>query len=151
MSLKSRALRALSQREHSRAELLKKFTDYESSPGELNAILDELERKGFLNEERHAQSLARQRSEKHGVSRIRQEMKSKGVPAPIAEKTLEALQHNELERAQALWHKRFGQLPFDAKSLQRQQRFMMYRGFSAETIRQVLKSASLLSLAEHQL
>ncbi len=151
MSLKSRALRALSQREYSRAELFKKLSAFESSEGELEGVLNELEAKGFLNEERHALSLARKRSEKHGVSRIRQEMKSKGVPQQIADKALEELQNTELERAKALWAKRFAELPQDSKMLQRQQRFMLYRGFSAETIRMVLKSAHAPSNAEHEL
>lgn len=151
MSLKSRALRALSQREYSRAELFKKLIGFESITGELDAILNELEHKGFLNEERHAQALVRQRSEKLGVSRIRQEMKSKGVPPSIAEKALNALKDTEFERAQALWAKRFGGLPANDKMLERQQRFMLYRGFSAETIRGVLKSARAPSNAEHEL
>ena len=151
MSLKSRALRALSQREYSRVELFKKLSEFESTPGELEPVLNELESKGFLNEERHAESLARKRSEKHGVSRIRQEMKSKGVPQPIADKALEALQDTELERAKALWSKRFGELPLDSKMLQRQTRFMMYRGFNAETVRLVLKHAPAASHAEHEL
>jgi len=41
-SLKGRALRLLSQREHSRGELERKLARYEEEPGTLKAALDEL-------------------------------------------------------------------------------------------------------------
>ncbi|HWT19538.1 MAG TPA: recombination regulator RecX, partial [Variovorax sp.] len=41
-SLKGRALRLLSQREHSRAELERKLARHEEAPGELARALDEL-------------------------------------------------------------------------------------------------------------
>jgi regulatory protein len=39
----SRALRLLSQREHSRRELERKLAEYETASGELARVLDELE------------------------------------------------------------------------------------------------------------
>ena len=49
-SLKGRALRLLSGREHSRAELERKLQPFEEEPGSLAAALDELQSKGFINE-----------------------------------------------------------------------------------------------------
>ncbi|MEY3627860.1 MAG: hypothetical protein RL163_2359, partial [Pseudomonadota bacterium] len=46
ISLKGRALRLLSQREHSRVELERKLAAHEEEPGSLARALDELEAKG---------------------------------------------------------------------------------------------------------
>ena len=115
LSLKSRALRALSQREYSRQELLQKLTPYETQEGELERVLNELELKDFLNEKRHAQSIALRKESKLGVRRIHAEMKQKGVPTDVAASVLEELQTTELARATALWLKKFGTLPLNQK------------------------------------
>ena len=47
LSLKGRALRLLSQREHSRAELVRKLSSHEEVPGELAQALDDLQAKGL--------------------------------------------------------------------------------------------------------
>ena len=52
LSLKGRALRLLSQREHARAELVRKLSPHETTEGELAQVLDELQAKGFINETR---------------------------------------------------------------------------------------------------
>ena len=51
-SLKGRALRLLSGREHSRLELERKLAPFEEEPGSLAAALDELQAKGFISEQR---------------------------------------------------------------------------------------------------
>jgi DNA-binding PadR family transcriptional regulator len=52
LSLKGRALRLLSQREHSRQELERKLKPFEETPGELAQALDFLQSKDFINEQR---------------------------------------------------------------------------------------------------
>jgi regulatory protein len=137
LSLKSRALRALSQREYSRQELLQKLTPYETQEGELERVLNELELKDFLNEKRHAQSIALRKESKLGVRRIHAEMKQKGVPTDVAESVLEELQTTELARATALWLKKFGTLPLNQKETDQQMRFMMTRGFSSSLLKKI--------------
>ena len=137
LSLKSRALRALSQREYSRQELLQKLTPYETQEGELERVLNELELKDFLNEKRHAQSIALRKESKLGVRRIHAEMKQKGVPTDVAESVLEELQTTELARATALWLKKFSTLPLNQKETDQQMRFMMTRGFSSSLLKKI--------------
>ncbi|MEI7737553.1 MAG: recombination regulator RecX [Betaproteobacteria bacterium] len=137
LSLKSRALRALSQREYSRQELLQKLTPYETQEGELERVLNELELKDFLNEKRHAQSIALRKESKLGVRRIHAEMKQKGVPTDVAASVLEELQTTELARATALWLKKFGTLPLNQKEIDQQMRFMMTRGFSSSLLKKI--------------
>jgi regulatory protein len=64
------------------------------------------------------------------------------LPAGVAEQALAGLSESagtELQRAHALWLRRFGALPQDDKEMARQHRFFLARGFSGEVVRQVLK------------
>ena len=79
LSLTGRALRLLSSREHSRAELQRKLAPFEEAPGELAAVLDKLAAKDLQSEQRAIDSLVRRRSAKLGSARIRQEMHAKGM------------------------------------------------------------------------
>ena len=142
MSLKSRALRFLSHREYSRAELAQKLKPFETEEGEIARLLDELQAKDFVNEARHAQSLVNRRSEKLGVGRLKMEMRAKGVPEEFALQALKAVEATELERAQGLWQKKFGVLGEDAKAQARQSRFLISRGFGMDTVRAVFKGAA---------
>jgi len=138
-SLKGRALRLLSQREHSRAELERKLAKYEDVPGTLAAALDELAAKDFINEARVVQSVVHQRAPRMGAARVRQELQQKGVdPAAIAE-AVAGLQESETSRAFEVWRRRFEAPPQDAKERARQMRFLMARGFSGAVVAKVLR------------
>lgn len=137
-SLKGRALRLLSQREHSRLELERKLSQHETEPGELAAALDDLQAKGFINEQRVLESVVFRRAPRLGAMRVRQELQAKGLdPEAIAE-AVAGLQSTEEERAREVWSKKFGVVAEDAKQKARQMRFLMTRGFSPSTIRRVV-------------
>ena len=142
MSLKSRALRFLSHREHSRAELAQKLKPFEADEGELERLLDELQAKDFLNEQRNAHALVNRRSEKLGLGRLKMELRAKGVPDEFAQEALKTLEATEFERAHALWQKKFGSPALDAKAQARQSRFLISRGFNMDTVRAVFKQAA---------
>ncbi|MDO9147652.1 MAG: recombination regulator RecX [Hydrogenophaga sp.] len=138
ISLKGRALRLLSGREHSRAELERKLRAHETEPGELARALDDLEAKGFINEQRVLESVVHRRSAKLGAARVRQELQAKGLnPAAVAQAVAD-LQGTEVERAREVWRKKFGVPPADAAERGRQMRFLAARGFGGEVIRRVV-------------
>ena len=68
ISLKGRALRLLSGREYSRHELERKLIAFEEVPGTLAQALDELEAKGFINEQRVLDSVLYRRAAKLGTA-----------------------------------------------------------------------------------
>ena len=140
-SLKGRALRYLSQREHSRSELVRKLAPYVQEADDLNAVLTDLEAKGFINEERVAQSVVHQQSGKLGTARIKQTLHAKGLDADTISQALQALERSESERALALWKRKFGFVATDAKERLRQMQFLARRGFSADAIRQASKAS----------
>jgi regulatory protein len=138
ISLKGRALRLLSGREYSRAELVKKLSQFETAPGELEKALDELQAKDFINEQRVVDSVLHRRSAKLGTARIKQELQSKGLDAGAVLDAVDLLKSTEVERAREVWRKKFGTAPENPSERGKQIRFLMSRGFGSETIRKVI-------------
>lgn len=138
LSLKGRALRLLAAREHSRAELEKKLAAHEESPGELGRTLDELQAKGFIDEQRVVESLLHRRAARLGTGRLRQEMQAKGIGAQAMADAVQALRSTEVDRAREVWRKKFGEPAADAAGRAKQMRFLASRGFGAEAIRRVI-------------
>jgi regulatory protein len=145
-SLKGRALRLLSLREHSRHELERKLAAYEETPGELAQALDFLQAKGFIDEQRVVESVVNRRAAKLGASRVRQELMAKGLPAEAVSLAVEQLRSTELERAREVWRKKFGTPPQDQSERAKQVRFLLTRGFGAEVVRRLVSSDT-----EHEL
>jgi regulatory protein len=141
LSLKGKALRALAARDHSRVELERKLASSEEVPGELAKVLDDLAAKGFLDDQRAADSLAHRRGQKLGTARVVQEMRSRGIELQAIESAVEQLKATELERAREVWRKKFGEPALDAVARGKQMRFLISRGFSSEIIRRVIAGA----------
>ncbi|MDP2095027.1 MAG: recombination regulator RecX [Hydrogenophaga sp.] len=138
ISLKGRALRLLSGREHSRAELERKLRSHETEPGELARALDDLEAKGFINEQRVLESVVHRRAAKMGAARVRQELQAKGLSPDAVAQAVADLQGSEVERAREVWRKKFGAPPADAAERGKQMRFLASRGFGGDAIRRVV-------------
>jgi regulatory protein len=139
-SLKGRALRLLSQREHSRTELERKLAQHEEVPGELAKALDELQARDFINDGRAVDSLVNRRAGKLGSARIKQELATKGLSGEAVSQALESLKDTEFSRAQEVWRKKFGTPPQDPHERTKHMRFLITRGFNAEVARRVVKA-----------
>lgn len=140
LSLKGRALRLLGAREHSRAELQRKLARHEDEPGDLQRVLDELQAKDFLNDERVAESVVHRRAAKLGAGRVRHELLAKGLDNELVQQTVEQLKSTELQRAREVWLRKFGVPPASPAEVSRQSRFLAARGFGGEIIRRVVGS-----------
>ncbi len=138
ISLTGRALRLLSAREHSRAELQRKLARFEEEPGALVKVLDALEAKDFINEARVLESVVHRRAAKLGAARIRQELQAKGLEPEAVVQAVDQLRASEVERAREIWRKKFGAPPADAAERGRQMRFLASRGFGGDTIHRVV-------------
>ena len=135
--LRRRAIGLLARREHSRAELARKLAA-EGTPEEIETVLAQLEAEGLLSDARFAESWLRSRGDRYGAARLRQALRTKGIAGEIVETPLATLA-DEFERARAVWAKKFGMAPTDARDWARQARFLQGRGFAAEVIRRLLK------------
>ena len=139
ISLKGRALRLLAGREHSRAELEKRLAVHEEAPGELQRALDELQAKGFIDEQRVVDSVLHRRAARLGAGRVQQALQAKGISAEAVAEAVEGLRSTELERAREVWRKKFGEPAADPAGRAKQMRFLASRGFGAEAIRRVVQ------------
>ncbi|SDQ83332.1 regulatory protein [Paraburkholderia fungorum] len=138
-SLKGRALGYLSRREYSRAELARKLKPYVEETDSLETVLDTLETENWLSNSRFAESLIHRRSSKLGASRILGELKQHALDQTLVEDAKAQLRDTELARAQAVWSKKFGELPQTPAERAKQMRFLASRGFSGSTIGKILK------------
>lgn len=140
-SLKARALRYLSAREHSRQELARKLARYAEEGDDIDLVLDWLESQKFLSEARFAESLAHRRAARFGNARVLSELQSHRLDEGIVDSVKQALLADEDERAWSIWQKKFGVVAVSAAEAARQQRFLQQRGFSHGAIRAVMRRA----------
>ncbi|MFP3583928.1 recombination regulator RecX [Paraburkholderia sp. SIMBA_055] len=138
-SLKGRALGYLSRREYSRSELARKLKPFVEENDSLETLLDTLEAENWLSDSRFAESLIHRRSSRLGASRIVGELKQHAVDRTLVDEASAQLRETELARAQAVWRKKFGQLPETQAERAKQARFLASRGFSGATIGKILK------------
>lgn len=137
-SLKNRALRLLTNREHSRGELERKLGPHEETPGQLAQVLDELAAKGFISHERVVASVVYRRASKVGVRVVAQELQQKGIAPDEMQEAMAELKTTELERARAVWAKKFGEVALSPQEKVKQLRFLANRGFGAEVLYKVV-------------
>jgi regulatory protein len=60
------------------------------------------------------------------------------VPEAVISDVVGQAREADLSAARAVWRKKFGALPADAKERARQQRFLLGRGFPADVVRRVV-------------
>lgn len=137
-SLKMRAVGYLSRREHAREELARKLAAYADDADEVEAVLDALEKEGWLSTERFAQSLVHRRASRQGTARIVQELRQHGVDDNQVAELRDQLRATEYDRALEVWKKRFDAKPADRAAYAKQARFLASRGFAHDVIRRIL-------------
>jgi regulatory protein len=132
--LRARALRHLARREHSRRELERKLAPHAESGAALEALLDALDAKKQLSDERYAEARTHQLARKYGAARIAHELRGKGVCDDAIAAAIAAEGASDLERAAAILRRKF-RLPATSRVEQeRRARFLQSRGFSSEVI-----------------
>ncbi len=156
-------MRLLARREYSRQELASKllskpapkparrnprdafatesFVDEVYEPPterEVQDLLDDLEQRKMLSDDRYAEMRARLRAPRYGDSRLRQELTQKGIDRDTITAVL-AEQPDELARCREIWLKKFGQLPRDINERAKQTRHLASRGFAMRVIHQVIR------------
>jgi len=137
--LRARALGYLARREYSRDELQRKLKFHAEDGDDLDALLDDLQRRGWLSEQRVVEQVVHARQSKFGSRRIAYELREKGIAEELIDGAL--AEFDELATARTVWARKFGTLPTDAKERAKQMRFLMSRGFGGETIRKVLQGS----------
>jgi regulatory protein len=102
----------------------------------LESLLDELQAKKQLSDERYAEARIYALSRKYGAARIRQDLKAHGVADVVVARVST---EGELERARAILARKYRETADTREEKARRMRFLQSRGFSHEVIRSALR------------
>ena len=134
------AMDLLARREHGRVELARKLRQRGAADELIDAALERLAEHGLLSETRYLHSFVASRGRGgHGPLRIREELAQRGLPREAIEQALNEAEIDWNEQLRAVWQRKFGQLPVDAKSRAQQGRFLAYRGYPLDLIGRLLR------------
>jgi regulatory protein len=140
ISLKARALRYLSLREHSRLELARKLSPHAQEGDDVEELLDALEAEKLLSELRFSESLIHRRAARFGNNRILSELQAHGIDGDALTAIKADLAQDESSRAVEVWRKKFRHPPVDSAERARHMRFLQQRGFSHAAIETVMQT-----------
>ena len=134
------ALALLAGREFGRAELARRLVGRGYPADGVNEVVEALAAERLLSESRFVEQFVHQHARRgRGVTRIRSELRERGVEAEEIEAGLEAAGEDWAAIARDVRRRRFGvSPPGDYRERARQARFLQYRGFSADEIRAAL-------------
>ncbi|KTD21691.1 recombination regulator RecX [Legionella londiniensis] len=134
------AQRLLARREHGAKELRDKLLQKGHRASEVDQVINECQRLGLQSDLRFAESVCQSRIQQgYGPLRIRQELQVKRIDSELIEQVLQKEEGNWCAYALAVWKKKFKHQESGHWALQKQQRFMYYRGFSPDTIAQIVR------------
>ena len=136
----------MGKRDYSRIELRNKILSYSESLGinkvDLELVLDELENKDWLSDDRFAEQFVLSKKRKFGVRKIAHELKLRGVDELIINRVLGEIKDDEFILAKKIWEKKFNQIPITIDEKAKQIRFMQSRGIEVAIIHQILSGKS---------
>ena len=139
----NKAVELISRREHSRKEIITKLT--QRSYGEVAAeVADELERLGYLNDERFAVMYAKELKlrKNMGKRRIAQELYIKGISRDIIESITEDIDENPFEDIIEIINRKYLRYLGDEKGRNRTVNALVRLGYGYSDIKTALKSVA---------
>ena len=134
------AIAALARREHSRVEIdrkLQRLLQGGETAADIALVLDRLESRGLLSDQRMAQALVRSRAMRYGRLRLQQDLQRRGVDRETIAAALPPPE-DESAVARALWERKFGQAATTPQERARQGRYLAARGFAGSIIARIL-------------
>ena len=139
MAAEQAAIRLLSVREHSRAELRQKL-GRQHPPEVVEQVLQELVSRHLQSDERYAEQYVAMRCRKgYGPLRIRAELRDKGIDEQLIDTHLDDSDPAWRDLLREVVGRKYGtEPPKGQREMARQARFLEYRGFPAGIIRAYL-------------
>ena len=138
--LKDRALSLLTARPLSRKELTDRLLERaDATEEEAEAVADELERLGLLNDRTYAEILVRHYSAKgYGPYRLREELRRRGVPRAYWDEVLDGLD-DPADTIDALLRQKLRGRTADRKELKRASDYLARKGYQWSDISAALR------------
>lgn len=135
------SLRLLARREHGRHELTEKLIRKGHSVQESEEAVAQCLRLRYQSDERFVESFCNLRIRQgYGPLRIMQELQHKQINRELINTILAQYQDSWQDYALGVWRKKFNTTArLSIADSQKQQRFLLYRGFPAEIIAKLFK------------
>ena len=125
-----------------RGKILAYSESLEISKVDLELVLDELENKDWLSDNRFSEQFVLSKKRKFGALKIAHELKLRGVNKSIINRVLRDIKDDEFLLAKTIWEKKFNQIPITIDEKAKQIRFMQSRGIDVSIIHQILSGKS---------
>ncbi len=134
------AMDLLTGREYSRAELATKLNKRFDSHPSIDEVLVKITEEGLQSDKRFAEAFIRSRLYRgHGLARIRQDIRPKGVADELVARALEEADIDWYKLAKDVAMRKFGRRQAtDQREKAKRMRFMQYRGFNYDQIKYAL-------------
>lgn len=138
-----KAFALLSRRDHSRSELQTKLVRRNFAYDNIEYVLSECERLGFIDDDKFAARYVEElRCNGYGIFRLREKLYRKGISKEIITSTLAALDMNEEKtlacEAMANKLRQLSRENDEQKKRQKLYRYLISRGFAADMVRELL-------------
>ena len=140
--LYDQAVTLLAKRDYASGEIKQCLKRYSSDEDSINSVMDRLISHHYLDDSRLIEKeIKKQLAKRHGPSRVKQEVRLKGLELLAIEQALEDLDVDWFELAEELRIKKFGdELPKDPKEKAKQIRYLQYRGHTMGIIIELLSN-----------
>jgi regulatory protein len=133
----------LARREHTREELREKLQTRAVEGENVEALLDDLVRAGWLSEARLAEQMIRARARRFGPLKLAQQLRARGVEQGTIAQAFVAAGEEGRSSLASVWRSRFRSLPRDDRERARHVRFLQGRGFRIEDILKFLREGAI--------
>jgi regulatory protein len=148
--IRNAAMDLLTGREYSRHELSEKLNKRFDQHSAIDEVLQRLADEGLQSDTRFAEAFVRSRVYRgHGLARIRQDIRHKGIADELVAQSLEEADVNWYQLARDVAQRKFGQSlnraagrPVDQREKAKRMRFLQYRGFNYDQIKYALSETS---------
>ena len=125
-----------------RGKILAYSESLEISKVDLELVLDELENKDWLSDNRFSEQFVLSKKRKFGALKIAHELKLRGVNKSIINRVLRDIKDDEFLLAKKIWERKFNQIPITIDEKAKQIRFLQSRGIEVAIIHQILSGKS---------
>lgn len=146
------ACRFLSARPRSRMELVKKLrAKYDT--GVIDEVIVKLQEYNYINDDEFARMWIeeRKRLKPTGKKKIAQELRAKGIDNKVVSEAIDRFLPNDVEAAVEIVRKKVnkaGGFPESRQAAQKLYRYLLYRGFEYDTIKQALSICNVTQCEE---
>jgi len=136
-----KAMDLLARREHTRQELVTKLATRDFPEDVAEAVVDRLTEENLQSDVRFTEAFVSMRRKKgQGPIRIQNELQQRGVSQDLQDEYLDSRDDIWRDMIKQVRQKKFGNSsPKNYQQRAKQARFLQYRGFTSEQIRQELR------------